>query len=139
MNILLARIAIAVLWGIICTGIVVYFYNSLIRLFIKRKALRDAIEMGRVISAKRIEVKGPYYLGRGNTRDSFAGIYEYEYQGKRYTCRLMYSGRPPMTETLYFKKNPEKATNDFEFGKMENGKISIFLFFTVMSFLISLL
>lgn len=94
--------------------------------------------MGRVISAKRIEVKGPYYLGRGNTRDSYAGVYEYKYRGDRYTCRLMYSGRPPMQETLYFKNNPAKATNEFEFGKMESGKFVIFLIFTVVSFLLGL-
>lgn len=129
-----ARVLIALFLGLIGYSIVKIFINMFIMPFTKGKELQKANEQGRVITANF--VKSIHPKGVGATSDHGVwGIYEYEYDGKKYKYKGLYNLSAPVNETLYFKKNPKKATNSMNFGKMENGKFSLFAVVFIIVFI----
>lgn len=71
------------------------------------------------------------------TERYITGVYKYEYRGKMYTYRYKYVATPPDTETLYFKKNPAKATNITAFGNVESWEY-IFVWSLVICFIVNI-
>ena len=53
--------------------------------------------------------------------------YEYLYNGKKYKYKCLTNFMPDNSITLYFRKNPKKATTEHDFGKMEGEEKYVFL------------
>lgn len=131
---ILARAIVGLFFGAIGYIIAVFLINLFVMPFTKAKELRKAREQGRVVTAKF--VKSISSKGVGTAGDPEWGIYEYEYNGKKYKYKYLYLSSP-IEETLYFKRNPKKATNEVNFGKMECGKLSLYLILSFVSFVVS--
>ena len=55
------------------------------------------------------------------------GVYQYEYKGKKYRYRYYLNGNLPSTITLYFMKNPRKATTSVMDAVDKTNWLSVYL------------
>lgn len=129
-----ARIVVALFFGLIGYGVVLAFINMFIMPFTKEKELQKAHEKGRVITANFLKSIHPKGAGSAS-EPRIWGIYEYQYNGKKYKYKNVYGISPPCQETLYFKKNPKNAKNRVSFGRMENGKFMLYLMMSLLIFI----
>lgn len=129
-----ARIVISLFFGSIGYSVALLFINLFIMPFTKGKELQKAHEQGRVVTANFLKSIHPNGVGATSDHGVW-GIYVYEYNGKKYKYKGLYNLSAPVNETLYFKKNPKKATNSVNFGKMENGKLALFAIITLIIFI----
>lgn len=114
----------AMCWAGMLTLVAYVFVDGLILTFKKNKALREAREAGHEIVASLIDFKHEV----GNQGRSYIwGYYEYEYENRKYKYRQRYLNHPEDKVILYFKKRPEKAKEEMEFGGSEGGYGIFFL------------
>jgi hypothetical protein len=107
------------------------FYVPLIR----KKLLRQAKENNHVIKAKLIK-----YSDILTSNDGFGAtasgermaIYHYEYAGKKYKYRAITAGCLPEEITLYYLRNPRKATVASELGLRESHWLLYYLLISVI-------
>jgi hypothetical protein len=85
----------------------------------QEEAKKKAIERGHVVTAT---LKKTLIPEAGDTRDYLSqietGVYEYEYKGKKYKCRIPMDN-PPYKMELYFLKNPRKASPEYNMDLSE--------------------
>jgi hypothetical protein len=55
------------------------------------------------------------------------GVYQYEYKGKKYRYRYYLNDNLPSTITLYFMKNPRKATTSVMDAVDKTNWLSVYL------------
>lgn len=120
--------------GAIIMLIVCFLISLIVVPFLKGKRLEKAKKEGRVIKAQRIDVV--YSTGKPSEKDAICGIYQFEYNGKSYKYRGRYYEFPPYEETLYFRKGPRWAKGENSFGGIENEWIYIWLYCSLVTFVL---
>lgn len=75
----------------------------------QKSMVESAIQKGNVVKAIKIKQgaynsEGPDYM-----RGKYRAVYEYRVKGKKYKF-ILWDSTPPLELTLYYLKNPRKAT-----------------------------
>lgn len=86
--------------------------------FIRKSLQEEAERKGNVVEAHLLESHG-YIDSNGMPTMDEVGKYSYEVNGKSYRYRLMSTTGIPETITLYYIKNPRKATLAHDLGTWE--------------------
>lgn len=107
-----------------------YLFSSMITGSPKRnqKAVAKAIERHHVVTATLIKAGPLVFDVPGVTAPGphRRGVYEYTYKGRRYKY-YFWANNPPSRLTLYFLKNPKKATVDKALFDSETSWMRIYL------------
>ena len=91
-----------------------------------RKSLREKAERkGNVVEAHLLKSHNADGIGMPTMEDM--GTYSYEVNGKSYRYRLLSTTGIPKTITLYYIKNPRKATLANDLGNWESPWLKYYL------------
>lgn len=120
------------------TLVICFVLNAFILPFRKEKRLRKARTKGHCVKAK---ITNTVFNKEGirSNASNWTGFYAYEYHGRRYRRRYLYSDIPPAELDLYFSNSPRKAAPEMLFGKVENEWIPIFLMLSAVSFITNII
>lgn len=132
MGIVILNLFNAMCWAGMATIVVYMFVDGIIMQTKKNKALREARDAGHEVVARLIDFK---YEAGNEGRSYVWGYYEYEYMNRKYKYRQRYLNLPKDEVILYFKKRPEKAKEEMEFGGAESGYGTFFLIVTGVIFI----
>lgn len=104
----ITAIAFGIAGSIVFTPIFIFLRKMFYGPTQKKKLLDKAIEKGHYVTAK---LKREYDIKNDDFTDSgkVIGIYEYEYNGKKYKTRGRGINHCPETIELYFINNPKKV------------------------------
>ena len=108
--------------------------NELINYAIKN----NHVFHGRLIKSKMINQLVTFH-DDDKRRDIYdKGIYEYEYNGKKYKAVIIEQvGNLRNEIDLFYVNNPRKATSEFNLGKNENNSFKFFIIIFIISALFS--
>lgn len=121
----LVGMGMAPFFAIFATPIMVYFRIIFYVPFIREKLLQKAKADGHIIEAKLHKT----YDDRdkdGDWTGATVGVYVYEYKGRKRKVRLSSHWGLSDTETLYYIKNPRKATVAGYLGVYEQPWIKMY-------------
>lgn len=131
-GIILGPIASIAVTPIFCLLRMIFFVP-----FIREKLRKEAIRKGHVIEATLQKsynvVKHDTEFGNVGTIEDI-GVYHYEYNGKTYKYQATTSKGLSSKITLYYIKNPRKATVSMDLG---NREIPWFRFYLIIALVIA--
>ena len=96
----------------------------------RQKYVKKAIENGRVVQAKLVKSWDSWNQSESGAliaSNEVLGVYTYEYKGKKYKYRASSTSYLPDELTLYFLKNPRKASLYDEIGFRESNWLQYWL------------
>lgn len=109
----IASIAYGIVGAIFITPVFIFLRKLFYGPFINKKLVEIAKAKGNVITARLIKHYDDYeYTNNGDYRPSGneIGVYQYEYNNRKYKYRLISINRLPQEITLYYLNRPRKAT-----------------------------
>lgn len=107
-------------------------YKYFIGMFQRKKKLQQAKEKGHVVDAWCIKRREP--KGIPEPTDKYFATYSFEFNGKEYKRRFVFSSSPPTQMRLYFFKKPSMAEPENSFIGMEAGLFPFYICGVVLSF-----
>lgn len=130
---LITSIGIGLITGIPVAWVLKVLYNSFIAPFKRTKLLIKAREEGRMVVGHLVD----FHFHQSNENagvyeNKVFGVYEFEVKGKKYKYKQWMSGMPPEEKLLYYKKNPNKACEEQDFGILEGGFLLRFLIAVIL-------
>ena len=96
---------------------------------VQKKYVKKAIEDGRVVQAKLMKSWDSWNQSESGAiiaSNEVLGVYTYEYKGKKYKYRASSTSHLADELTLYFLKNPRKASLENEIGFRESNWIQYY-------------
>lgn len=110
------------------------FYKYFVGMFMKKKKLQKAKELGHIVKANCIKRREP--VGIPEPTDKYFAIYSFEFNGKVYKRRFTFLNSPSSEMTLYFYKKPSKAEPESTFIGVETGLFPFYIFSFVFVFVL---
>jgi hypothetical protein len=101
-------------------------YKYFIGMFQRKKKLQYAKDSGNVVEAYCVKRTEP--TGIPESTDKYYATYSFEFNGKEYKRRFVFSNSPPTQMTLYFYKKPSKAEPENSFIGVESGLFPFYIF-----------
>lgn len=113
---------------------------------VNQKILQKAIDKGHTVNASLVKSGDIVGVMQTNVDTSgvvdtgkIMGTYLYEYNGKKYKHHINTRNRLPEEITLYFIKNPRKASLPSEIGYSESNWLLYYLVISIISCIITLI
>lgn len=120
--------------SVLVTPVAVLLSKIFVVPFLREKMLKKAEEEGHILTAtlkKKYDALHYDETGPHATNEE-VGVYTYEYNGKTYRYRLSSNWSIPDTITLYYIKNPKKATLAGDLGNRETPWLKIYCIVSVI-------
>ena len=135
-GVIMTRVFVAAAISGAATLVICFLLNSIVMPFTRLKGIDKAKAEGRMVTGVLVKTIRPYMLdsSESGVHTSTEGIFQYEYNGKKYQYRGRYHVSPPTEEKLYFRKDPSKARPDAEYGKLESEWKAIFAVLAAVAF-----
>lgn len=137
MAVLLGRVFMSIFVSGTITLVICFVMNHVVLPFTSYKGAEKAKAAGRMINAVRVGTIIPrgIDIGEQGVQSMHVGIYEYWYNGIKYTYKGSFYYSPPTDLELYFRKVPSKARMEQEYGRLESEWKPLFAILAVVCFL----
>lgn len=126
MGIFLGPVASLVITPVFCLLRILFYVP-----FIRKSLQEEAERKGNVVEAHLLKSHG-IRDGNGMPTMEDMGTYSYEVNGKSYRYRLLSTTGIPKNITLYYIKNPRKATLANDLGNWESPWLRYYLIISVL-------